>query len=540
MLPDVAHPQKRIKCGPRCALCDIIIRSGDHSRPYSGGRAHNKCILRASQASLRASAPAASPDAQPSPSDSQPAPRSKRPYESLQRTQQYERRTRARIAVEEVVQEIGVPLEVIIPPPKASLAAVLHLSTSERDRIRTVKSLKIPGEKQIAKFKEELARSHGTETGTFSNGAYIVDPIRFVTALCEKSTFIAVGGDKGGGHTKLGITYSIADGLHFAPLLIYDGDDDWDSLDRLRQPSLTLFSGDSAVFPHILAVLQHLINARNAFLNGDWLFVNAVLGLMSASSNNPCPICIVERTSLRSNPRYREAGDTHGAHIAHTSLLTIPPERIVPAPLHVFLGISNRIIFKAFSKLLGKENVRATVGGIKTVHRPGCGGLSDLHDLNGPEIAKWIKTECSTKVLAAASNGSTIDPSVVDAHHKLASWLEKLHQYLLHADTWTESDIESFRAVVQEIFQKWRSLALDKAFPKLHMLHHTVEFAARHRFLGRASEARIESFHAYSNALFHHHHFNRSCTVDERLRRCLADSGLRAVQPMLLLHSEIE
>ena len=72
---------------------------------------------------------------------------------------------------------------------------------------------------------------------------------------------------------------------------------------------------------------------------------------------------------------------------------------------------------------------------------------------------------------------------------------------------------------------------LQAAFPKLHMLHHSVEFAERHRFLGRASEAQIESFHASFNALFHKQHRNQSSNTAERLRRCLADASLRAVQP---------
>ena len=42
------------------------------------------------------------------------------------------------------------------------------------------------------------------------------------------------------------------------------------------------------------------------------------------------------------------------------------------------------------------------------------------------------------------------------------------------------------------------------------MLHHSVDFAERHRFLGRASEAQIESFHASFNALFHKQHRNQA------------------------------
>jgi hypothetical protein len=46
------------------------------------------------------------------------------------------------------------------------------------------------------------------------------------------------------------------------------------------------------------------------------------------------------------------------------------------------------------------------------------------------------------------------------------------------------------------------------AFPKLHMLRHAVEYAERYRFLGRASEAQVESYHAQFNLLFHKQHRN--------------------------------
>jgi hypothetical protein len=65
------------------------------------------------------------------------------------------------------------------------------------------------------------------------------------------------------------------------------------------------------------------------------------------------------------------------------------------------------------------------------------------------------------------------------------------------------------------------------------MLHHAVDFAERYRFLGRASESQIESFHARFNALFHRHHLNKATNISERLRRSLADAALRAVQPLV-------
>jgi hypothetical protein len=62
---------------------------------------------------------------------------------------------------------------------------------------------------------------------------------------------------------------------------------------------------------------------------------------------------------------------------------------------------------------------------------------------------------------------------------------------------------------------------------------HSLEFAERHRFLGRASEAQIESFHYEFKQLYHEHHLNMAHNEAERLRRCLADVALRAVQPFL-------
>ena len=80
---------------------------------------------------------------------------------------------------------------------------------------------------------------------------------------------------------------------------------------------------------------------------------------------------------------------------------------------------------------------------------------------------------------------------------------------------------------------RWQRETHIKPFPKLHMLTHTVQFAQRHRFLGRMSEAQIESFHARFNALFHKQHHNQAGNTSERLRRSSADATLRAVQSIL-------
>lgn len=131
----------------------------------------------------------------------------------------------------------------------------------------------------------------------------------------------------------------------FASLLVHKGSDKHDDVDQL-----TPFTGDSAAFPHIFAVLQHLIDTRAAFLNGDWPFINAVLGLMAPSSTHPCPICIVSHNNYLHSSRYRTERDRQSLHPDQPALLKINPERIVPTPLHLFLGISNRIILEVFSE----------------------------------------------------------------------------------------------------------------------------------------------------------------------------------------------
>jgi hypothetical protein len=499
-----------------CALCGVIIRSRDAHRPHAGGRAHVTCIARLNRATA---APIT------------PLPRAKRPYELLGPTQKWKRRKAAAAAVTQVLQQHDIPLAVIQPQPKISPTDVLHLSTAERDRVRTIPHVHIPCEQSMIACKRHLATSHATETGTFAGGAYMTDPVRFVSVLCAQSSFIAVGGDAGGGRCVLGVTYSVEHTQYFAALLVYEGGDSWLELQDCRADGLTPFIGDSAAFPHIWAVLQHLIDTRGAFLNGDWGFINAVLGLMAPAATHPCPICIIGKNNLLGTSRYRTPLDRHSHAAGQQALLTIPPERIVPTPLHLFLGISNRIILDAFSELLGKELVEQTLKPLSTVHSAGCGGAADLHDLNGPEISKWIKKDCSTQLLAAAGGKENVPSSAVATHSLLSRWLQQLHSALLHSRDWTAADIDAWRSVVDDIQLHWTAEARSKPFPKLHMLRHSLEFAERHRFLGRASEAQIESFHAQFNSLFHSHHLNMAGNTAERLRRSLADAALHAVQP---------
>jgi hypothetical protein len=426
-----------------------------------------------------------------------------------------------------------VPLEAVQSPRKPSPADVVHLSTAERDRVRTIPHVHIPCERTIIKCKRKLPLTHATGAGTFANGAYLTDPIRFVTGLCLQSSMIAVGGDSGNQSTKLGITYVQGNQQKFAALLVYHGSDKYDDLGALQQADLTPFTGDSAGLSDIFAVLQKMIDVMKAFLNGDWPFINTVLGLKNASATHPCPICTISSSNLLGSAQYRKLASSQSRNRNHDRLLTIDSERIVPTPLHLFLGISNRIILDAFSELFSSQLVEETLEKVKTIHSAGCGGKSDIFQLNGPEIRKWLKKDCTAALRAAAEKNGALTPDQKSTYATLKRWLENLHDHLLHKKDWESKEIEEWRAAVKDIQDNWSSETGQTAFPKLHMLRHSLEFAERYHFLGRASEAQIESYHYQFKVLFNINHLNMSHNKPERLRRCLVDTTLRAVQPFL-------
>src|SRR5205807_2475477 len=107
-------------------------------------------------------------------------------------------------------------------------------------------------------------------------------------------------------------------------------------------------------------------------------------------------------------------------------LIIIDSDRIVPTPLHLFLGLNNRIILDAFSELFSKELVEETLEQVKTIHSAGCGGKSDPFKLNGPEIRKWIKQDCSTKLRPAAEKAGNLTDGQKSTFSILQRWLKNL------------------------------------------------------------------------------------------------------------------
>lgn len=460
--------------------------------------------------------------------------RRRKPFEKLSRAQQFTRVREARHHLE----VLGVPLSALLSP-RPRVDALLHLTASERRAVRSIPGLNIPSEKKLIQCRMQLATTHGIATGTFKVGdmvgAYVTDPDRFIKKVVLRDRLVpnspfCVGGDYGGDSCKLGITYTNEKGVQvFDALMVFTGKDDWESLQQLALPGVIPFTGTSGPgqlnFLSIFQVLQAYLMRTDCLVNGDWLFLNAVLGLKNASAHHPCPICTVHKDSLLGTDLYptpsplRNPFAPIGEHSKkHHALLHPSPDRIVPLPLHILLGVCNKIINDVFPALLrSEEPVKAAVAKVKSVHSYGSVGLASVHGLNGAEIARWVDRDFS---------GELFEDAPITAQGKmeqLAGWMKGLKTHLLHKQQWTAGQQGVFSSFVQEMQRNWSATTGCPPTPKLHMLSHAVDFAQKHNHLGLHSESQIESYHATFNYSFRHTHRNKGRHTDERLRRCLAD-----------------
>ena len=288
--------------------------------------------------------------------------------------------------------------------------------------------------------------------------------------------------------------------------------------------------------------------------------MNTMLGLKNHCADHPCPRCLVYKGNLLSTKAAkRKRGHSlkkHSFKSVDERLIVIDPSRIVPSPVHLFLGFGNRYV-KRLVQLFGEEAVNEAIEKYRTLHSAGHGGAGDLYALNGPELCKCLDRGLGAKLLksletklanesnesssaASASLSSSSSTFTIDKSldhqaivEHLERWMKQLKTQLLHANDWDRQDIKAWRTLVNEIQTRWPQFTNTPAFPKLHMLQHTHEFASEHGFLGRASEAQVESFHQTWNYLYQKQHRNMSHNTPERIRRCLADSVLIAVQPLL-------
>jgi hypothetical protein len=288
----------------------------------------------------------------------------------------------------------------------------------------------------------------------------------------------------------------------------------------------------SSKFTNIYQVLQHIINDervnRKVFLHADWKCLNSILGLKSASSLNPCPICLVKKSELNTIAPMRYMIRVGSKAQKHEPLIQIHPQRIVPLPLHIFLGLCNKIIRDIVPSIIDPSSSSSSPSSIKTATLTSSVGASRVHDLTGPELSRYIKTNQYGELMNIPSSSTIIIP------HILQYWMEQLHLHLLHREKWNIQQKVEFSSFVSEFTGNWEAVTNTNLTPKCHMLLHVIPFIKHHHHLGKYGESQLESYHARFRYTEQHNHINRGRNAVERIRRTLADKSLIAVAPFVV------
>jgi hypothetical protein len=378
-------------------------------------------------------------------------------------------------------------------------------------------------------FKQAFTTSNNNTIHLHSlSGSYVTDPIKYINTVTKNSKYITIGGDYGGTTTKLGITYNNKNNKSiFDPVLIFNHKDIYESLSFFNTKDIIKFTGESSQFNTIFEVLQHIINTRNTFLNGDWSFINTILGIGSPSSSCPCPICLVKRKSLNVAASLRTSftidKDTSQKYIP---LLSISPHRIVPLPLHLFLGIGNKIIKDILIDELGVDNkqLQKSIQSIKTIHSHRSSGVAAVHTLNGIELSKWIEIIYNFIKPNKKLNGCKL--------LTVMYWLQQLKIHLLHNKVFTTYNLNDFIFLVDQIQSNWEYVTNNKLIPKIHMLSHAIEFIKQHKYLGLYSESPIEHSHYMFNKLYRNTHYNMGGNTSVRIKRSHSDLLLQSLSQL--------
>jgi hypothetical protein len=429
----------------------------------------------------------------------------------------------------------------------------------------------LPGMRQLQEHRVLRAHTDGTHTATFElfrgetavHYSYLTDPMRFFSrAILPYGSQIAIGGDKGGECSKIGVTFFRGGQLAFAPLVCFTGDDDYDALHVLAQSRTRfVFTGDSEQFSSYTAVLQHLIDTRGAKLNGDWVWLNTVLGLSTPGATFGCCICVspvreLTTGALRTaeqlqNDMLAASGNPSpdkNHSVMRWPLLSVHATSIVPLPLHIFLGLGNLFINDVYRKLAGDVEINPVIARARAVRAAGYayGGAQRVFDLTGPELHRWIhkglasRLKCGhlrVRLLIRGATQYTCELPGVSARQRIAvmeRWLAALCRFLLKSDRFSDREIVEFRTLQREIWQRWREITGRAHTPKVHMLAHAVAFAAMHRRLGFFAESQIESSHAQFNRAYDDTHRNVSHIPAERLRR----SHVALILPFLAVEQQ--
>jgi hypothetical protein len=423
------------------------------------------------------------------------------------------------------VGEIGVPPAALLDIDAHQL---LGTSTAFRRQLRAVlPHLPLPGETAMVKEKLRVAEQQGTATESRKIGeqhvAYLSNPLFFINIVTNYSSFICIGIDKGNQSTKIGISYECQNRITYSALMVSSGDDTYEDLLELKE--------NTPIFNTLQSLIDNEKQNQKVFVCCDMKTINAIIGIKQASSNNPCPICITHKSKLnhmgneRQQVAHTRSTSARNSENDEVPLLNVKSKRIVPIPLHIYLGLCNKIIDDTLPQLVEDDEVLTTSSqSVKAVSLTGNVGASRVYSLNGPALDKYIREEKIYQVY----NELPYD-EYNEQLTKLQSWMTKLHDNLLTKNKWTAQKTQSFKVFVDELLTEWKDRTLTKLTPKCHMLLHCIQFVKNFDYLGKYNESQLESYHGKFLHKQSINHFNTNHNKGEQLRRVLADSTLQAI-----------
>lgn len=442
------------------------------------------------------------------------------------------------------------------------------LTAAQRKNIRPVLPAVIPSEHTLTKLKYTAADAFGTRTASVKvdgiHYAYVTDPLKLMrhcllysaAKMDNEERMMIIGGDKGRGTTKLGITYiNPFHCLQYLPLLVYDGEDDNEGLNMSGHVPFQ-FTGESQQYTDIWDILNDIAHhypgyRHRVYLGGDWNFLNSVMGIKAPSNSHyPCMMCKIDKSTMGPNaflqhPPFQQRtisescvdGRDYSSHmlsmiprngVVDVPLLKIDTDRIIPLPLHVLLGLVN--VFIECIKSLCMKSTPAPLSSFHTILHSikttsPSSGASSIYALNGNEVKYLLqeKYKCQQKFIDLLDTKSTEYSSDRDRIMTMFDWMKVLYDYLLPKATRTEAErawIQKY--VTDDIYGKWQHITQRPPTPKCHMLFHCVEYIVHHGSVGRFAESALESFH-HTFSCRTSKHTNMGSDTQEKLRRALAD-----------------
>lgn len=206
--------------------------------------------------------------------------------------------------------------------------------------------------------------------------------------------------------------------------------------------------------------------------------------------------------------------------ISQTAVINIPIDQIVPAPLHIVLGLTKNVI--------DRIELECDKMGVKRLFDSALRVLGVIRDpytknFTGNHVRKLL-CEKGRKLFRDCLSGLTEFRSRID---DLRSHMSIVQSIGMKSTFLTPDEIQHLRISAEEFVLLYHSTFDDSSLtPKAHiLLHHLPEFAEKFKFVGLLSEQGIESTHHRFNLA--ENRFASITNEEKRWRRILAENAMR-------------